>query len=450
MKLVVRFCALFATLLTIAACSGESKLPVATGKGSISAINTIVSSPQIGVLIEQRPLAAVDFGKSTPASPFDDLDYTFNFSVQLAPGADLTRVASTELSVVKDTAYTFVISGSLASPDITLWQSPITVFAAGTTNADVQFGHTSPATGDYDVYLLDAATAPALGNESASLSFGEVTPSVDVAAGDYVLTLTAPGDPASVIYQSQPFTITAGTPYLITAFDATPNELTPVLVRMFNRASGAVQPVLPAGVPGKIRLLHAAFDTGGVDIYFDDPLTTPVITNQVFGDVSAEYDAPDNPFPLTYTQTGNIGNILIDQDPTVPLGTRADIILVDTGGSTPALLANIPDRRGIATGAIVSLQNVALIDDIIDLYAVPTGETIDDATPKVVFQLFGTAPTRFILAAGVYDLYVTVTATKTILAGPVTVDLAAGDVVETMVYENADPAVVDLVIIPPP
>ncbi|MDH3552622.1 MAG: hypothetical protein OER22_08415, partial [Gammaproteobacteria bacterium] len=52
----------------LGACSNESKLPVATGKGNIRAINAIPSAPAFSFLIEERLIGSVDYRASTGTS----------------------------------------------------------------------------------------------------------------------------------------------------------------------------------------------------------------------------------------------------------------------------------------------------------------------------------------------------------------------------------------------
>ena len=52
------------------------------------------------------------------------------------------------------------------------------------------------------------------------------------------------------------------------------------------------------------------------------------------------------------------------------------------------------------------------------------------------------------LAAGSFDLYLTVTGEKTIVAGPVQVDLVLGDVVTAIVYDAAEITTADIVLFP--
>jgi hypothetical protein len=52
------------------------------------------------------------------------------------------------------------------------------------------------------------------------------------------------------------------------------------------------------------------------------------------------------------------------------------------------------------------------------------------------------------LPEGSYDIYLTVTGEKTIVVGPVQVDLVLGDVVTAIVYDTVDTATADIVLFP--
>ena len=52
------------------------------------------------------------------------------------------------------------------------------------------------------------------------------------------------------------------------------------------------------------------------------------------------------------------------------------------------------------------------------------------------------------LPEGSYDVYLTVTDEKTVVFGPLQVDLVLGDVVTAIVYDTVNPATADITIIP--
>jgi hypothetical protein len=86
----------------------------------------------------------------------------------------------------------------------------------------------------------------------------------------------------------------------------------------------------------------------------------------------------------------------------------------------------------------------------VDIYVVQSGELIDEASPFVPGYPLGFAPVQLPILPGTYDIYVTDAGEKVVLSGPNTLDLDYGDVVETIIFENVDPTVVDFAIIPPP
>ena len=77
--------------VAISACSGETSLPEATGKGSVRAINGIPTAPEIAFQIEERLLSGMVYKAATSPSDWDDLDYLFNFEYQ-PPGVGAARV----------------------------------------------------------------------------------------------------------------------------------------------------------------------------------------------------------------------------------------------------------------------------------------------------------------------------------------------------------------------
>ena len=214
--------------LLISACTSGSKFPDPTGKGSIQAINAISTSPAISFFIEERSLGNLDFKAASTKTQFDDFEYTFNFDALLAGETEQTRLASQLLQVVKDMDYTFVISGDLATPTITVWEKPERVFVDGDTVFETAFGHMSPALGNVDIFFDDPAIVPAAGNEIGTLAPGERLPPVDLQAGDYVLTITTAGLPGEVRFASDVLTLPAASTLLFMIFDRDANDRGPV------------------------------------------------------------------------------------------------------------------------------------------------------------------------------------------------------------------------------
>ena len=438
------------TAVSFGACSNETSLPVATGKGSIRAINTIPTSPSFSFRIEEQFIGSVAYKASSPPARWDDLEYNFNFDVVLAGDQEVTRIATEFLDVQRDRDYTYVVSGEIAAPVITLWEGDERTWVGDETVFEVRFGHTAASLGNVDVYFADASVPPALGSEIGTLAFGEILAATDFETAEYILTITAAGDPTTVHFVSEPLTVGAQIAAIISIFDGDANELAPFAVRLFNLVAGGAGAVVDSRFPPTLRLFHTSKDFGSTDIYFDDPLTTPEIAGQVFGDFTGDLEVPAGVLPLTYTTADNIGSILIDAERPIIIGTRTHLYVVRNSLGNDVLVDHRPDRRPVENIARLSIINTATSHTGLDVYIVPRDTSIDEASPFLQGLPLSGDPVDVPLVAGSFDIVITVLQEKTILTGPIPIDVALGDVSEAIIYENDDPAVVDLVFIPIP
>jgi hypothetical protein len=247
--------------------------------------------------------------------------------------------------------------------------------------------------------------------------------------------------------------MSAQSPLLITVFDGDANDLSPWSVRMFNMAVPGAFVLVDSRYPPTLRFFHASMSFDTADIYLDDPLTAPFVGGHAFRDVTDDL-AVITPglLPLTYTTANNIGSILIDAERLVVPGTQSHIYVVRTSLGTDLLVDFFPDRRSVETRASVTIVNTVPDPDGdgLDIYFVPAGSLIEDLPPLLTGQSSGADPVPIPLFEGSYDLYVTERGEKVPLTGPIPLDLALGDVVDAIIYETVDPAVVDLVFIPVP
>ncbi|MDH3409685.1 MAG: DUF4397 domain-containing protein [Gammaproteobacteria bacterium] len=435
----------------LGACSNESKLPVATGKGNIRAINAIPSAPAFSFLIEERLIGSVDYRASTVTSSYDDLEYTFNFEVLLAGDSTRTRVASQFLDVEADKDYTFIIGGTIAAPVITLSEGDVREWSGDETAFEARFANTAATLGDVDVYFaeaMDPPTAPVAGAASGTLAFGEFSPAAEFAEGEYILTVTPAGDETTILFQSEPFTPAVQTSIILSVFDSVPNDLAPAYVSVFSSGSGGA--LVDSRFRPTIRFFHASIDAGDVDIYVDDPLGAAIVSDHMFGAVTGDIDVPAGDLPLTYTTAGGMGSILIDEDRTVFAGTRSNYYLIKSAAGEDAIVTANLDRRSVETFARLSIINTAANHGSVDVYIVEVDALIDEALPAIPGLTVGSSPAASPFPSGSYDIYVTASGAKDVIVGPVRLDVAAGDIIEIVVYDNIDPAIADLVFIPQP
>ena len=447
MARISRALAAIIVAFAIGACGSDSSLPVATGKASIRMINAIPTSPEIGFLIEERALDAVRYKSNTSHESWDDLEYTFNFEINRPFENELTRIASQFLDVTREIEYTFLVRGSLDAAVVDVWQIPERSFSGSETIFEMRVGNAADALGLVDVYVGLEGVDPVLGAQVASLAPGEVSAPTDIEEDVYVVTITAAGDPANILFQSVPTRILANQSVIVTAFAGDANDTAPVTVRLFNQL-GASSAVTDARFPPTARLIHATSDLGTSDVYDDAALQNRIVADLAFGDITGDIDVAVGEVPITATAPGNVGAILLEDTLTTFAGSRLNYYLTVLSDEVVGSQVFV-DRRPVETIARLTFFHSAINHELVDLYVVDAGTTIDDVFPRLITATYGLQAPEIRLDAGSYEIYVTTAGEKTILDGPVSLEVALGDVFEAVLLDRVDPSLAEFKLFPP-
>lgn len=434
-----------AAVLLLGACGKDSSLPSATGKASIRAINAIKASGEFNFLIEERLIGPAAYAAATASAQYDDLDYTFNIEVFYAGETAFRRIASQFIDFEADKDYTLLVSGTLDNPALTLWVADTRTFDEGATVFEARFAHASASLGALDYYFADPAVAPALGNQVATLSFGEVSTATDLEAGDFVLTITTANDPTDVVYVSDTTTIGAQGAFIFMPFEGSAASTAPVVVRAINTIGNSISLPDPRFLP-TIQFINASMDLGIADIYDDDLLTSLLVQDHGYLDASAELEIPADANTFYYTPAGDTTAVTLETAVTAFSNSRYRLVASGVAGAFSGTVL-IPDRRPVETYAKLLPFQVSNNFAFVDIYVVDADTSIDDVNPV----LFGLAPGQLAatvrLAAGSFDIYVTEFAEKVALAGPYRIDVDLGDVVDMIVVDQTDPAVLDVLFL---
>ena len=176
----------------------------------------------------------------------------------------------------------------------------------------------------------------------------------------------------------------------------------------------------------------------------------PVVSSHAFGEFTGDIAASAGTVPLTYTAALNVGAILIDKDIVVAAGSHNQYYVIRSSAGEDVVVDYRPNRRSIETLARISVINTSTNHPLVDFYAITAGIGIADELPILSSLSLDGDPIQFSVVAGDLDLYLTTPGEKTVLAGPVPITAALGDVIEFIAYDNVDPAIVDLVFVPQP
>ncbi|MEM6513270.1 MAG: DUF4397 domain-containing protein [Pseudomonadota bacterium] len=438
--------------LVLAACGGESSRPVPTGKGTLRAISAIPTAPTVFFLIEERSLGGLTYKQLSVPMPFDDFDYNFNFEAVLAGDLQTTRVATLPFKVEADIEYTFIVTGSIESPTISVLETPVRVFDEGATVFELRLAHLAVGFPTVDVYIAPDGTAPALGEQFATLAFGESSPAVDVEGGEYVVTITAAGDPGNVVFQSNAVTFSSEVAILVGVFAPDANDVDPLSVRGYS-ATGGLSLIADESSSSTIRFVNAALDLGPVDIYNDEDLTSQLAANVDYREITAEIPVPDGNNDLFVTPAGSTATVLLDSTFSSGFGARNDSYLIGSDGDYLSITF-ASDRRSVETVARVNLFNASLNIPVADLYVLDDGEEFnDDVIPRgIAINILSGQPSFPVElnASGSYDVYIAPGGERTVAAGPIDLDLTLGDVVNLGLFDTADPNVTTIDVVATP
>ena len=431
--------------LFISACNPEPNLPNPGGKASVRAINAIPASPAVNFSIEERVINSITYKASSGTSRYDDFSYTFNFDVLFFGESATRRVASRDIDFQAGKDYTLLLSGALESPTITLWEGDERTFVEADTVFEAKFAHAATSLGAVDYYFDDPAVTPALGNQVATLAFGEATAAFDYGEGDYVLTITAAGDPNTVLYISESTAIGARNALIFTAFDGDEADTAPTVVRAI-AVQGSSLTLSDPTYPPTLEFINASMDLGTSDIYTDETLTARIVADHAYTDITAELPVPPGETTLYYTPAGDTAAVTLESVFTIAGGRRYRAI---ANGVADALVvtALIPNRLSESTRVRLLPFQASNNFAFLDVYAVPAGESIDDNFPVRLGLGQREISAASGLTSGSYDIYVTEFTQKVVLAGPYSIDVVIGDVVEMLIVDTDDPGVLDVLFL---
>jgi hypothetical protein len=432
-------------LLVLGAGCSESKFDQATGKGWIRGINSIVDSPELFFVIAEQAEGGVNFRATQGFNEWDDLSYNFSFDLFRQGQDEPDRLVTQLVDVEPDIEYSLALIGSLDEPELLMWEVPEREWDGTEAIFEVDFVHLSPQTGQLDVYYAPEGTAPVPGNEIGTLSYGERLPYREFDQGDYVLVLTAPGDPATVILESAPIAVNPAERITVAFFDPDSTITSAVGVNIITRDGTAV-PLGDVNALPKARMLHAAFGTTAFDGYINNDLSAAAFPDVEFGELTPYVDMTELEAPLTITSAGDPDTVLLED--TIQSVTDTLRTVVFFGPADAWLTRTLADSsRPIATSPQFRISNFSANIAAVDVFDVATGSTPEEVVLPRFFNLQSGSSTNFSFGfLEPRDLIVTLPGETEPVAAPLTLDLVGGQLLEIMVVDTVDPAVVELVI----
>jgi hypothetical protein len=448
--------------LVVAACDSSSD----DGGGDDASTNPLVGGlnamSDVGAvtfLREEEEWSSIEFGSGTEFRAVGPDQYDFNFDT-LLPGDDTTsctgdddaddvkdedectRLASVSINALSNREYTLVLFGRFAAPEVLVFDKEVHAFDASDSDGDpkdenleIQFFHLAESLGDLDVYLEPPGTNLSPVQARGSLSRREMFSAL-VEDDEYVVTITAVGDPSTVFFTSEAITLASRTRVGFAIRDGAGSGTARIVVTEFRDRSATL---LDRNITTELRIGHVAPSVGNVDAYANGEFGAPFVANLGFKQFSSYRDVDPTALEdldVDVTPAGNPGVFLARKQLSFLEGERATYFLLRAANGVGVDgLKSSDDFRRIATHAQLRLINGASRQ--LDFYVVPSGSNIAtlSATSSLAARL-GSGWQR--LGVGAHDIVLTRTATKTVVFGPRTVQLAGGGIYTVVATDTGE------------
>lgn len=423
--------------VALAGCSGSDD---GEGRAQLVAFNAVPDVGEITFLREEEVWGSLVYGGATDDREVDADDYEVNFETRLpdddilvcAGDIDLdeindddecTRIGTLSINLLDENEYVVAMFGDFENRRIEVYDKEIHEFDNEDAdedgdpqdeNMEVQVFNWAESLGAVDVYLEPPGTNLSAVQVRATLDIGQEFDAL-VDKGDYVLTLTAVGDPAAEIFTSEDFALIRQTRVGMAIIPSAESSTSPVRVTFFRDRGGEL---LDRRAVTELRATHTSTIAGNVDVYaqgdFSEPLYSNLAVNQATTYTVIDPSAIDD-LQLDITPAGNPGALLARESIAISEGNRTTFYLIDESLNSIDILPVLDRFRRLFHFAEIRLINSFGAD--LDYYVVPAGDNIFTSTPLETLSV-GTAGALQALEPGNYDIVLAREGTDIFVFGP--------------------------------
>jgi len=441
-----------ATALVALATAGCSKSH-GNGNGAtkplLAAINAADDMPDVTFLRVEEVWQSMAFTSGTAFRSVDPDTYVLNFDA-LLPGDqttscqgdinkngvkdtnECTRLVSQSVNVVDGHEYLAALTGKYGALAVRVYDDVPHVFNTVATNntpidtnLQVQIFNWSNALGAVDVYLEPPGTNLSVTQVKATLQPGDEYNGLIATAGDYVLTITPPGNPNAPVYTSDNVTLSEQTRVGFGIYDGTSDTTSAVRVTRFRDQGGDL---LDRRQPTLLRAANVSPAVGTVDIYAQEDYTQAIFTALALNQ-ETPYLTLDPTWltllELDVTPTGNVGVLLKRDELSFTKGQRTTYFLAQTSAGAFNSLTGIDQTRRL--GPYAQLRSVNSFGSSLDFYIIPHGNNVFTSTINQTLSTASVGASEQ-FAPGDFDIIIAKSGTDTFVYGPQQVTLAGGGI----------------------
>lgn len=423
-------------------------------------VNAISDAPQVQFYIDDTAVATAEYGAATDYKPAHTGERPLKVAVRNASKLETADPGYTDIGTEESydfqgpTDYTLVVAGTVANPS----QFVITDTSredVADNKVEYQVINAATAAGALDVYITAPGAsidAPQLVDQLAVGEYSAKTNlDLEVASGagaddarsTNVIFQVRSG--ATVLYGSSSFSVAEKSRLLVVIADNDgPVGAAPVkLLVLGGIAAGSASVMLNTGDPAELRFANVSQEAGAIDLIVGSSAADIFAPNVVFGASSGYLTRPADTYNSIATPTGNDGVFLFVNSLALSGGRSYTLY----GQGLLSDMRGVPltdDRRSVPTEARFRFFYAAAGESgyTLDVYLTKRGAALDlgastPPTPNVSSLAYRGASSQLVLDGGSYDVYFTRAGVKTVLLGPLPLDLADGSLQTLVLADGA-------------
>ncbi|WP_158007582.1 DUF4397 domain-containing protein [Marinobacter sp. X15-166B] len=435
--------------LTLSACSDEDSatpLRTVTAQVPLTVLHALADAPDVNITADGAlVLSALSFETGDTVS-LEVGRHEIGVDARLPDERTSTVIGPESFTLTENSRYYAAAVGRVADQTQRLLLITQADTQAGAGEVQLSVGHLAADAPAVAIYVTTPTADLNTASPLAVLSFmGELGP-VSLAAGDYRIRVTPLGS-GTVVFDSGTLALAGGKEVFVGAVDNTGFGDAPISLVVVD--DDRVTEVIDADARAGLKVAHVAAGAGNVDVAVNGAV---VVANLAFPNVApgagirmADYIELDPGQPTVGVRSA--GNLTDRATANPQLAGGAGYTMLAANSAALELLLYEDDNRSVATGARLRVIHGAADAGEVDVYLTPQPAAVIGNTDPLLTDVPYQASSGYLdVAAGRYNVFVTVAGSGTVALGPVAVNLLAGGVY-TLVAREASGGGVSVTIL---